>query len=185
MKVKGHLNTAIAITIALLAISGCSGMVNVPERPVLVVDDIIKMSKAEVGSGIIKLKISSTRSHFRLDSDNILMLKEEGVPDDVIKAMLDTDEGAEEYDLERSYSEYDYWFNYYNTNFPINFYGYPYVPYMFFFSSPYATPVYRWSETLGRYYREFPVGVRSFEDRSDEESEKKKRRPDRKIFPSR
>ena len=138
--------------------AGCSSFVNVPERKVTF-DDIISMSKAEVGGGVIKRQIAVTRSQFHLDQDDIIMLKNEGVADEVIEAMIDTDEEAQIADLEKSYSLYDYWFNYFDTFYPLYIYDYPRAPYLYYSWGPYANPIYRWSGTLGRYYRDFPVGL--------------------------
>ena len=158
MRIMSYAKLFLAVSVVALAVSACSSLVTINERAVTV-QDIINMTKAEVGPDIIKRHIEVTRSQFMLDPDQIVRLKEAGVNDRVIKAMLDTDEAAELVDLEKSYSLYDYWFNYYNTNYPVNLYSYPVYPILNFSwdQGPYSS--YRWSGESGRYYRDFPVGL--------------------------
>ena len=153
----------VVVTLVVLIFSGCAEFVNVDEyEQTLDAEDVIAMSKAGVGSVVIIRKIEVSRSRFSLDTEDIIQLKSEGVADDVIHVMIDTDEAAELVDLERSYSLYDYWFNYYNTLYPVNLYAdpsFPLFPNMYYSWSQFVNPMYRWSGTLGRFYRDFPVGL--------------------------
>ena len=170
------------IMLAILAISGCSVfMVEDEVYRGVSVEDVVAMSKAGVGSGVIKRKIEVSRSQFSLDTNDIIRLKSEGVSDDVINAMIDTDEDAEQVDLERSYDLYDYWFNYYNTYYPVSLYFNRYYPLMNYSYGPFHPAMYRWSGDMGAYYRDFPVGLPvkgygkyPFEIRMPEEKEEKK-----------
>ena len=159
MHATSHLNKSLTVALAFLVISGCSEYGTLPPQPVLKIDDIIELSKAGVGSGVIKRQIAVTHSQFRIETDDILRLKKAGVADDVIEAMIDTSEEAQSADLEKSYSLYDYWFNYYNTFYPLYLYDYPFSPYLYNAGDPYGFHGYTWSGTLGRYYRDFPVGL--------------------------
>ena len=158
MKIMSYEKLFLTFSVVVVAVSACSSLAIINERAATV-EDIINMTKAEVGPDVIKRHIEVTRSQFTLDPDQIVRLKEAGVDDRVIKAMLDTDEAAELVDLEKSYSLYDYWFNYYNSHYPVNLYSYPVYPIINFSwgSGPYSS--YRWSGELGRYYRDFPVGL--------------------------
>lgn len=147
-----------AVTLAALAISGCSAFMAGIEDRTLAEEEIVAMSQAGVGSRVIIRKIEVTWSQFSLAAEDIIRLKGQGVSDDVIKAMIDSDEAAELVDLEKSYSQYDYWFNYYNTFYPAYIYSYPVRPYMNYMNGPYVSPMYRWSDRVGGYYRDFPVG---------------------------
>ena len=141
------------ILLTALVISGCSAYLALEENErALSAKDIIALSKAGVSSEIIKRKIEVTRSQFNLETEDIVRLKNEGVSDDVIHSMIDTGEAAGLVDLERSYSLYDYWFNYYNTFYPVYIYRNPTW-------GAYLNPMYRSGESLGWYYRDFPVGL--------------------------
>jgi hypothetical protein len=161
MKTGWKVTQSVVIALAILVITGCSEYVKVHEYEKKSVDteDIIAMSKAGVASEVIILKIKVSQSQFSLDTNDIIRLKNEEVSDDVIGAMIDTDIAAEEVDRERSYALYDYWFNYYNTFYPVYRYNYPIFPYLYDSWGPSGTPLYRWSGTLGRYYMDFPVGL--------------------------
>ena len=153
MKIVKRTHILADILLAGLVISGCSSYMAVEERKqTLSSDDIIAMSQAGVSSEIIKRKIEVTHSQFSLETSDIVHLKSEGVSDDVIRSMIDTDENAGLVDLERSYSLYDYWFNYYNTFYPVYIYRNPTW-------GAYLNPMYRSGESLGWYYRDFPVGL--------------------------
>jgi len=56
---------------------------------VLTNQNVITMTKAGLGSAIIASKIHSSKTQFNLSTDELLRLKRERVPDDIIKAMLE------------------------------------------------------------------------------------------------
>ncbi len=153
MKTANLTQILAGILLAALVITGCSAYLAVEENErALSEKDIIALSQAGISSEIIKRKIEVTRSQFSLETEDIVNLKNEGVSDDVIRSMIDTDEAAGLVDLERSYSLYDYWFNYYNTFYPV--YIYRNLTW-----GSYLYPMYRSSGRLGFYYRDFPVGL--------------------------
>jgi len=160
MKAGWRLIESVVIASAVLMISGCSAHMT-PRESSHGLDerDVIALTKAGVGSGVIIQKIRVSRSQFSLETDDIIRLKKQGVDDDVIRTMIGTDEAAKRADLARSYDLYEYWFNYYNTFYPVNLYFYPVSPLLTYQSGRFINPNYRWSEDLGRYYREFPVGT--------------------------
>jgi hypothetical protein len=53
--------------------------------------EVVKMIQAGVEAGTIKSYIVNSQSAFNLDADKILFLKDEGVPSDLINAMLERD----------------------------------------------------------------------------------------------
>lgn len=53
--------------------------------------DIIKLSKAGMSSGVIIEKINSSQTSFRTDVDSLLQLRQAGVPNDIIEAMVKQD----------------------------------------------------------------------------------------------
>ena len=178
MSILGDMKTFFTIGLAALLISGCSSHM-VENRPQVSVEDILNMTNAGVGADIIIRQIDVTYSLFRLDPDQIIRLKEAGVDERVIEAMIDRDEDAEAVDLVKSYSLYDYWFNYYNTFYPVNLYAYPVYPYLYDPWSPGISPVYRWSGRMERYYRNFPVGLPRRLPRSLQQYEEQLNRKDR------
>ena len=159
MNVAWVVKESLVITLAVLMISGCSAFMTEIEERALVEEEIIAMSKAGVGSNVIIRKIQVTRSQFSLNTEDIIRLKKEDISDDVIEAMINSDIAAEEVDLERSYSLYDYWFNYYNTFYPAYVYSDPVNPFPYYTTGPSGYPMYRLGGIPGRYYRNFPVGL--------------------------
>ena len=158
MRIMRDVKKLCAFILAAFLISGCSSLMVENQRAVSV-EDILNMTRAGVSADIIIRQIDVTHSLFRLDPDRVIRLKEAGIDEKVIEAMIDMDEDAEAVDLVKSYSLYDYWFNYYNTFYPMNLYAYPVYPVLYDPWSPGISPVYRWSGGMGRYYRDFPVGL--------------------------
>jgi hypothetical protein len=87
MRVVKSLLTACLI---IAVISGCSVFLTVNPRAVSI-DDIIAMSKAGIGAGVIKSNIQATHSRYYLSPGDIIRLKNEGVADDLLKAMIQTE----------------------------------------------------------------------------------------------
>jgi len=153
MKPVSSTQAIVSVVMVLLLISGCSAFVNVSPRE-MSIEDIIKMTNAGIGTDVIESQITATHSHFRLDSDQIVLLKEKGVDEKVIAAMIESGEAPEYFDWEYGYSPYEYWFNYYNSWYPVynyNPYVYPHSPY-----SIYPYTVYRQRDYIGRFYRYVP-----------------------------
>jgi len=136
MKATRYVKGLLAFSLVLIMVSGCSSFVNVNERA-MNVEDIINMTKVGVGPDVITRQIEVTRSRFRLDAEQIIRLKEAGVDDKVLEAMIETEEYPAHFEWEYGYSPYEYWFNYYNQWYPVyHYYPYGYPAYNY---SPYAS----------------------------------------------
>ena len=156
MKAWDYVKGLLTVSFALMVVSGCSSFLNINERA-MTAGDVINMTKAGVGPDVITRQIEVTRSRFKLDTDQIIQLKEAGVDDKVLKAMIETEDYPGHIEGEFGYSPYEYWFNYYNQWYPV----YHYYPYSYpsYYYSPYAYPysVYRRSDLIGRFYRYVPL----------------------------
>jgi len=156
MKAINIISVLVVTGLAAIMFSGCSQFMNINERAVSV-EDIINMTKAEVGEDVIMRHIEVTRSRFELSSDQIIQLKKAGVGDKVLEAMIDTEDRPEHFDWEYGYSPNEYWSNYYNQWYPAYTYypsGYPTYSYS---SSVYPYSIYRRSGLVGRFYRYVPI----------------------------
>ncbi len=123
---------------AALAAIGCASFSTVNPRA-MTLENIIAMSGAGAGAGVIKDQILATGSRFRLSADDIVRLKNEDVADDVIRAMIETG-GRDMSSAERD--SFDPWFGYYPMTggyYPPYGYGYPYE-------------VWRQPGLIGRFY---------------------------------
>lgn len=143
----------ITIGFIILMITGCSVFVTVNERA-MTIDDIINLTKAEANSDIIIRQMEATNSRFELEADDIVRLKNEGVEDDIIEYMIETDFTPEAFSWEYGYRPYDYWYYHYDYYYqPIYYPVYDYynyyspfwdglrgVPY-YRYRSPYSYPV--------------------------------------------
>ena len=146
-----HISVLMVLAMALLAIAGCSSFSTVNPRA-MTLDDIISMSKAGAGAEVIKDQILSTRSRFILSPQDIIRLKNDGVVDDVLRAMIESGNRPEQPTWDYGYSPYNSWFDYYG--------GYPYYEYgvypnYSYGGYPYA--VYRQPGLIGRFYSYYPV----------------------------
>lgn len=97
----------------------------VATQPVTV-DDVIAMTKDNVGDDVILAQIKVTRTYYHLTSNDIRDLKKSGVSDHVINAMIKT---ADEPRAAKRKVSYDYY--------P----GYTWYPYPYFYD-PWYSPVY-------------------------------------------
>ena len=146
--------------IIVLMLAGCSAFVTINERA-MSLEDVINLSKVKLDSEVIIRQIEVTRSKFELTSDEIVMLKNEGVDDDVIEYMIETEFIPEKFTWDYGYSPYNYWYYHYNyAYYPM--YDYYYNPYsmysnwgMPYYRSPYT--VRRRPGLVGRYYDYYPV----------------------------
>ena len=90
MKVLNRLSGVITIGIILFVIPGCSVFMNFNDGT-LTIDDIIIMSKDRINPDVIIHQIKRTYTRFKLDSADIIRLKNEGVKNDVIDYMIEPD----------------------------------------------------------------------------------------------
>ena len=149
----------ILVPVIVLLVSGCAAFVTVNERA-MSVDDVILITKSKVDSEVIISQIDATRSKFQLTADDIIRLKNEGVEDDVIQYMIESDFAPERFPRDYGYSQSDYWFNYYNSyNFPYSSptYRYGASPYNTY-RSPYYNQSYYYPYT---YYTGWRLGLSS------------------------
>ncbi len=153
MKVLDKFFGIIIIGSILLMISGCSSFIYFRERA-LSIDDIINMSKANAGKDIIIRQIEVTHSKFRLETADIIRLKNENVDDEVIEYMIASDFTPDAFSWEYGYRPYDYWYYhydnyYYPPYYPVYDYNYYYSPFwdglrgvpQYRYRSPYSYPV--------------------------------------------
>lgn len=101
----------LAILLIVLAGLGCATTSTRPRPTPLTQADIISMVKAGVGDEEIIKRIDATGTVFRLGSDDVVMLRKEGVSDRLVNYMLDTYTRAVAYE-ERRRAESDYRFRY-------------------------------------------------------------------------
>ncbi len=140
--------TAIALAgLVLFIFSGCSSLMVVNERAISL-EEIVSLSKADLSSDVIIGHIDATRSVFKLTSGEIIWLKEQGVDDEVIEYILETDIDTARFGWMYSTSPYDYWSNYSTS------YYYPIYDYYFNRYSGYSYPYY-----YHHYYRPFYGGL--------------------------
>ncbi|HEY7160784.1 MAG TPA: hypothetical protein VH815_05965, partial [Acidobacteriota bacterium] len=59
------------------------------DQEVLTNSSIIAMTKAGLGSSVIMQKINSSRSNFKTSANDLIALKKAGVPDQVIRLMIE------------------------------------------------------------------------------------------------
>ena len=130
--------------ILILTISGCSPLFLTVDKRKMSVDDVISLSKIDLDSDIIILQLESTYSKFRLDTTEILRLKNAGVDEDVIKYMIKTTSDPGRFSWEYRDSPMNasfYGFNgsglYYDNIYSPNPDTYGTIPYV----SPYTYPV--------------------------------------------
>gem|GEM_PF-6290336 len=178
---KYAIYTAIAVLgLMLVVFSGCSSMVMVNERAISL-EDVINLSKADLSSDVIISHIDATRSIFKLTSEDIIRLNEEGVDNDVIEYIINSDIDSERYGWMSSTSPYDYWSHYstsyyypnydyyfnrhsgYSYNYPYSYYpsyyyNRPYNNYNYGGMSYYRSPYYvrRTPGLVGRFYEYAP-----------------------------
>jgi hypothetical protein len=101
------------LTIALVAafLVGCA---TTTLRPVpLTQSDIISMVKAGVTEEDIMRRIDATQTIFRLSSDDVIRLRNEGVPDRIVNYMLDTYTRAAIAEQRRRDADYDFHYGFY------------------------------------------------------------------------
>jgi hypothetical protein len=118
----GMKTVLILLTLAVLAI-GCATNRQPPPAP-LTQSDIISMVKAGMGDEDIMRRIDDTHTVFRLSSEDVMRLRQEGVSDRIVNYMLETyTRAAVSEQRKRDFYEYDF----YNR------------------SDPYLSPWHRWA----------------------------------------
>jgi hypothetical protein len=125
-----------------------------PKTNAMTVSDVIALSKANTGDEVIIAQIRATRSVFALSNQEIIDLKNAGVSEKVIEAMIKTNAATKK---DSTYAHYwypsDYWW--YARYYWPGYYWYP--------RTYWVTSVH-----VGRYYgghvsgRLIPTGHRSF-----------------------
>jgi len=163
---RARMVVLVIVGVVMFTLAGCAAFMVVNERA-MTVDDVISLSKAKLGSDVIIRQIEVTRSKFRLTPTDLVRLKNEGVDDDVIESMIETETIPEGYGWGYGfgYTPYDYWYNQYYPyyNYPIYDYYYnPFSmyqywgrPYNNYWRSPYT--VRRTPGMVGRYYEYYPA----------------------------
>ena len=142
------------------------------------IEDIINMSKAGVDTTVIKRQIELTHSKFKLDTDQIIQLKKEGVNEKIIELMIETGAVPEHFIWEYGYSPYNYLFNYnYYYQWNPRYFDYPWsYPYVYphaglpYYENPY-TGVRRSKHPLigrGRFYPYVPIYPPTWDFKSHE-----------------
>lgn len=111
------MKTLVLLTTIALFPLGCAHR---PRPQPLSQADIISMVKAGVADEEIIRRIDGTRTVFRLSSDDVIRLRNEGVSDRIVNYMLDT-YARYAADQQRRADYYDY-----NWHYRFGFYGYPY-----------------------------------------------------------
>ena len=97
--------------------------------PPMTVDDVIALAKDSVGDDVILAQMKATRSWFRLTNNDIRDLKDNGVSDRVISAMI---RSADEVDAAETRTVYYYpslgwyWGGWYYPSYPRFHYSYGY-----------------------------------------------------------
>jgi len=87
-----------------------------PEKNPMTVNEVIALNKANVGDSVIFAQIQATQSTFALSNQEIIDLKNAGVSEKVIAAMIKTNKRPRKGDSSYVYVPYPY---------PYPYYGYP------------------------------------------------------------
>ena len=146
----------------IFIISGCSEFVTFGDRT-MTIEDIIKISKTKLDSEIIIRQIEITHSKFKLETQDIIRLKNEGVEDDVIEYMIGTDFTPDRFSWEYGYTPYEYSYYYFNSfyypytyntgsyypNYDDYYYRMHYYPYLF---QSNIQELMQSGHRIGRYY---------------------------------
>ena len=155
MKTLTKVTCIITVGLFLLLISGCSPLFLTIDERAMTVEDIINLSRVKVGVDVITRQIETTHSKFKLDTADIIRLKNEGVEDEVIEYMIETAFTPERFSWEYRSAPYDYW--YYHYDYPSYYssydYNYYYSP---FWGGLRGMPYYR---NRSPYY--YPVNIQT------------------------
>jgi len=124
----------ILLTVAL-TLSGCyvgpppGYRVREVRPPGLTIDEVVRLTKSGISDDVVLQKIKEAGIATRPTSDQLASLKQEGVSDRVLQAMVDapvtgTEQRVMEYYYPRSYYYYPYYYPY--SYYPYYYWGYPY-----------------------------------------------------------
>lgn len=156
MKKLSIVSGSVIAGFVLLVTLGCSVFVN--DRA-LDLQDIISMSKLDVGTEVIIRHILVTHSKFKLRLEDVIRLKQEGVDDRVILCMLETEMIPEKFSYEYRPAPYEIGYQYYGLYFPVysssELSGQyePGAPYL----RRYQSRIRRDRGLVGRFYRKYPL----------------------------
>ena len=97
-----------------------------PENSAMTMEDVIALSKANTGDEVIIAQIQAKQAVFALSNQDIINLKNAGVSEPVIEAMIKTDAVAKKDSVvvHHSYPS-NYWWGYAGYYWPRYYYGYP------------------------------------------------------------
>jgi hypothetical protein len=101
------------LTIAILAALFVGCATTHPRPPPLTQTDIISMVKAGMTEEDIMRRIDDTRTVFRLSSEEVVRLRNEGVSDRVVNYMLDTYTRAVAAEQRRRDADYNFHYGFY------------------------------------------------------------------------
>jgi hypothetical protein len=101
------------LTIAILTTLFVSCATTPPRPPPLTQTDIISMVKARMSDEDIMRRIDDTRTVFRISSDDVIRLRNEGVSDRVVNYMLDTYTRAVAAEQRRLDADYNFRYGFY------------------------------------------------------------------------
>ncbi|NIR47427.1 hypothetical protein GWO43_03020 [candidate division KSB1 bacterium] len=87
---RRHTSFVLVLTFLVSFFSLLNGQIPERERDPISLREIVELTHAGVEDDVIISQIQATGAYFELSSDDILFLKDMGVKDKVIKAMIDT-----------------------------------------------------------------------------------------------
>jgi hypothetical protein len=132
------------ILVALASTAGCLGYAYpVDSRPLVTVDDVVKMREAGVDEATLLWRVRGSRLPAPVTADEIVRMKNAQVPDPVIKALAEAVVVEPGY-YYRSYAPYDVDY-YWATPYPYSWY--------WRYGAPYYSTYYYHGHGVGRYYR--------------------------------
>jgi len=181
----------VCAVVLLVSVYGCSALVTNPRA--VSIQDIIYLSKHQLGADVIITHIESTGSRFALTTEDIVRLKEAGVDEDVIEYMVELSAPQKPFEIDPRYRAYGQFPDQYYISPPpavYDLYHYPlFESYTGYYRSPYSiyTPPYRrQSGLIGRFYeyREPTPILREVEHRrtdGDDENDADGEQPERRT----
>ena len=156
MRSFNKVSEIVNIGIILILISGCSSFLTSKDRA-MTLEDIINLSKTKIDSEVIIRQIEVTHSKFKLETSDIIRLKNEGVDDDVIEYMI-----KKEFSPERFRWKYDqlpYNYQNYSDRYYHQFNDEYYYYYSPFWDGLRGVPYHTYQSPYGirRFYRRHPI----------------------------
>ena len=142
------------LILGAMALSGCSSFYVVDRT--MTIQEIYAMAAADVDPDVMIAQIDATHTQFALTTEDLIRLKKENVPDDVVEYMIETGIGPDRFGWEDIYDPivgypYDYYYPFYR-----NYYSSPYSS-MYYSGGPYRMyrpyVVTREPGLVGRFYQ--------------------------------